>query len=78
MTVSYRPSVPDPLAPTPGETSVERAERLRREAAVIARGHADIEAGFGVEDDDLEAWLDRLELDENAPPPIAASKLSRR
>jgi hypothetical protein len=78
MIGSYRPSDPDPLAPTSGDTSVERAEKLRREAAVIARAHADIEAGCGVEHEVLEAWLDQLELDENTPPPIAASRISRR
>jgi hypothetical protein len=55
----------------------ERAERLQREAAIIARAHADIDAGLGIEDDDLEAWLDRLDQDENAPLPTGASEVTR-
>jgi hypothetical protein len=40
--------------------------RRRRESAIIARGHADIDAGRGIEDDDLEAWLDQLDRDESS------------
>lgn len=59
----------DPMPQRP-ETLAEQAARIRHEAAVIAKGHADITAGLGVEDDELEAWLDRLDHDENAPLPV--------
>ncbi len=52
------------------ETSVERDSRIKREAALIAKAHAEIEAGLGIELDDLEAWLDALETDENTPLPV--------
>lgn len=58
----------DPMPQRP-ETPTEQAARIRHEAAVIAKGHADIAAGLGIEDDELEAWLDRLDRDEDAPPP---------
>ena len=51
------------------ESPVERDARIRLEAAIIARGRAEIDAGLGIELDVLEAWLDRLEADENAPLP---------
>jgi hypothetical protein len=45
------------------ETPEERAERIRREAEVIAKAHADIDAGLGMSDDELEALLDKLDAD---------------
>ncbi len=52
-----------------GETAAERAARIRREAEVIAQAHADIDAGRGVDDDVLGAWLDELEANPDAPIP---------
>jgi hypothetical protein len=60
------------------ETPAEQATRVRREADIIAKAHADIDAGLGIEDDDLEAWFDRLDQDENAPPPAVANPTSHR
>ena len=57
-------------APKRVESPAERGTRVRREAAVIAKGHADIEAGLGIEDDDLEAWLDQLDRVEDASLPM--------
>jgi len=54
----------------PRETPEEREARVHREAVIIARGRADIDAGLGIELDALEAWLERLEIDENAPLPV--------
>ena len=51
------------------ETTAECAARAQREAALIAKAHADIDAGLGIEDDDVEAWLDDLDRDENTPLP---------
>jgi hypothetical protein len=51
------------------ETPSARAARLRWEAAVIAKGHADIEAGLGLDFDAVEAWLEELERDPHAPLP---------
>lgn len=59
----------DPLPGQTDETAAEREARLRYEAAVIARGHAEIEAGLGIEYDDLKAWLLALDDDENTPLP---------
>ena len=51
------------------ETEPDREARVRREAALIAKAHAEINAGLGIELDDAEAWLDALEIDENTPLP---------
>jgi len=77
MPATLRPNSLGPSAPAPSESPAERVERLQREAAIIARAHADIDAGLGIEDDDLEAWLERLDQDENAPLPIGASEITR-
>ncbi len=47
----------------------ERQRQIKREAAILAKAHADIDAGLGIEDDDMRAWLDRLDHDESAPMP---------
>jgi hypothetical protein len=54
----------------PTETPEEQEARVSREALIIARGRADIDAGLGIELDALEAWLERVEIDENAPMPV--------
>ena len=64
--------------PTRSETPAERAERVRREAEVIAKAEADIDAGLGIEDDELEEWLDALDRDEGRPAPLAAGPASAR
>ena len=60
----------DPSPPRREETPAERQTRLRHEAEVIARGHADIDAGLGVGHDELKAWLLALDEDENTPLPV--------
>jgi len=49
------------------ESPEQRAIRLSHEAALIAQAEADIEAGLGIDGDDLEAWLDQLDIDPNTP-----------
>ena len=51
------------------ETSSEREERIRIEAAVIARAREEIAAGRGIDGDTFDAWLDQLEHEEDAPFP---------
>lgn len=50
-----------------------RDEHTRREEVTIAKAEADIDAGLGIEDADVEAWLDALDGDPNAPIPSAPS-----
>lgn len=54
------------------ETPAEQATRVGREAAAIAQGHAEIDAGRGIEAAALEAWLDALDRDPDAPLPAPA------
>ena len=54
------------------ESSAERAVRVQREAAVIQQARSQIEAGEGIDDDKLEAWLDSLDHDPSAPLPTTA------
>ena len=46
------------------------SERLLREAALIAEGQAAIAAGRFIADEDLDAWLDELDRNPDAPIPI--------
>ena len=52
-----------------GETEAERRLRVAREMEIVARAEAAIDAGLGIDGDDLEAWLLALDEDENAPIP---------
>jgi len=63
--------------PQPLETAEQREIRIRREVAIVAKAHAEIDAGLGIEDDDVEAWLDQLDIDENAPMPLPKSAARR-
>ncbi len=58
------------------ETPAQRATRIEREAAVIRKAHAEIDAGLGIDLDDLEAWFDQLEIDRNAPMPKPGSPVN--
>jgi hypothetical protein len=61
---------PDAAAqPEVSESAVERGARIRREAETIARAHAAIDAGLGIEDEAMEAWLAKLDNDPYAPLP---------
>ena len=60
-----------------GETAEERGVREAREAESVARGHADFAAGRYYEEDEIEVWLDQLELDDNAPMPVPRALLQR-
>jgi hypothetical protein len=51
------------------EIAADREARLRYEAAVIARAQADIDAGLGLEWEDVEDWLIELERNPNATFP---------
>lgn len=66
VTTGFRQSA---VPPHRTETEAERHARIQREATVIAQAEADIDAGLGIDDDDLEQWLDALEHDETAPLP---------
>jgi hypothetical protein len=55
-------------------STAERAARIRREAKMIAEARAQLDAGQGIADADLEAWLDRLEDDETAPLPLGRTR----
>lgn len=57
-----------PLSGIP-ETPDERTVRLRHEAALIAKGVADFAAGNYYDDDEVEAFLDQVEIDPHTPLP---------
>ncbi len=58
----------------PNSLEIE-ADRLgnEREEAIITKAEADIAAGLGIEDDDVESWLDALDQDPDAPAPSKGS-----
>ena len=51
------------------EPDDDRQARITRERTVITQAEADIEAAQGIHDDDLEAWLDELDRNPDAPLP---------
>ena len=51
------------------ETAAEQRGRVEREEAIIAKAEADIHAGLGIEADEVEAWLNTLDHDPDAPLP---------
>ena len=64
--------------PTPTETAVQHKARIEREAEIIARGHAQIDAGLYVEEDALDEWLDAVEHGEDPPIPVRGQGGARR
>lgn len=56
-----------------GRRSITAVTRIRREAAIIEGARAEVAAGQGIEDEALDGWLDALDVDENAPPPVPVS-----
>jgi len=73
---SQKPDHP-PLSSIP-ETHDERTARIRREAAIIAKAHADIDAGLGYEFEEVEAFLDQLEIDPNTKLPQPKTPIQKR
>ncbi len=65
-------TTPNHDRPSP-ETAAERARRIKREAEILAQAERDIDAGLGIEDDEMEAWLDEIDrtkpIDEPSPEP---------
>ena len=53
----------------PRENDVERLARIAREWELLAQARADMDAGLGVDWDDVEAWLHELDSNESAPVP---------
>ena len=51
------------------ETDVNRQRRPVREEVIIAGGRADIAAGRGIDGTVLNAWLDLLDENPDAPVP---------
>ena len=60
------------------ETATEQRGRVEREEAIIAKAEADIHAGLGIEADEVEAWLNTLDHDPDAPPPSPGCKAALR
>lgn len=60
--------------PGSSERESERNARIERELKIIERAEAALEAGLGIEDDDLEKWLDDLDVDENTPLPKSSGR----
>jgi len=59
---------PAPVVPR-GETKAERLARLVREAEMIAEARAELDAGFYVDADDIDAWIDSVGSGQELPPP---------
>ncbi len=73
---SYLPAMTNPTGslkpqfpPHQPEADAARHSRIKREEAIIAKAEADIDAGLGIEDDEVEAWLDALDHNPGTPLP---------
>jgi predicted transcriptional regulator len=51
------------------ETEAVGQARVEREEAIIAKAEADIDDGLGIDDDEVEAWLDSLDRNSEAALP---------
>ncbi len=51
------------------EAEAERRARLAWEAARIVEARADLDAGFYVDGNDIDAWLGSIGTDHELPPP---------
>ena len=52
------------------ETTVDRARRIEREAEILTQAERDIDAGLGIEDDEMEQWLAELDRTEPMHEPL--------
>jgi len=59
----------DDVRTFPGETDAKRANRLRREAELIAEAEQEIAQGKGITGAELERFLAWFVSDEDGPPP---------
>ena len=71
MSADFAPTSPDE---DPPETGSEREDRIRWEAAVIARAQEQVAAGDVIDGDALDAWFEALEHDVDAPFPQPAGQ----
>ena len=60
---------PDPGGTQPSENEADRQRRIAWEAADIAEAQAQIDAGFYVDADEVDAWIDSIGTDHELPPP---------
>lgn len=51
------------------ETTGQRNTRLARERALLDEARAEFEQGVTMDEDEVEAWLDALDSDEDRPLP---------
>jgi len=57
------------------ESVAARTRRLAHERTLIAEARAELDAGQGVSGEVLEAWLDKLDGEEDLPIPAARTSL---
>ena len=67
----------DYIAAIGPETPEQAAARIVRECEIIREAEADIAAGNGIEWDAVEAWLNELDHNPDAPPPEPQSVPAR-
>lgn len=51
------------------ETMAQREARLARERRLLEEARAEFEQGHTMDEDDVEAWLDALDSDDDRPLP---------
>lgn len=76
-TVSHHVGGPSPRRER-AETAEQRNARLARERALLDEARAEFEQGLAMDEDDVEAWLDALDSDEDRPLPEVRGSGSAR
>ena len=51
------------------ETEMQKAERLKRECELLNEARAEFAAGQVIDEQEFDHWLDKIDSDEDVPPP---------
>ena len=60
---------PADKAESPPETEDGKQRRLAWEAERIAEARAELDAGYYIDADEIDAWIDSIGTDHELPPP---------
>ena len=58
-----------PLPHTAADIEAEQSQQLAWEASCVAEARASLAAGFYVDADDVDAWIDSIGTENELPPP---------
>jgi predicted transcriptional regulator len=59
----------NPSTPSGSEAEIDRQRRVAHEAKLIAEADAEIAAGLFVSEEEVDAWIDSLDTENELPVP---------